>query len=257
MKKLLGICAMIICHSVLAADVFPGYAPRKFTPADPLEVDANIGGYPIWQGEKNWKLFALLPSNSTGTASPVPMGQARVFQTEDKKLISVMQVYANLSEGAASDWTDEPCKREDLLFKASLGGAFRDINCVTINHITGFLNNPGDSWATLYSLLKEEGVEVPPTVLRLTFTRYSSNLRRLVVTLTINPEVVGFQRETESWGRSPWHKTQAFKDPVKKQFIEALADWGTKFAKQMDVAFDKKADAFANIDSWRAIANPL
>ncbi len=255
MKKLLGICAMIVCHTVFAGDLFKGDEPRQFKPGDMLETDATLGGYALWNGEKQWRLFALLRSNSTGTAQSVPLGQARVFQTEDKKLISVMQVSGNLSEGFASDWTDEPCKREDLLFKASLGGAFRDVNCVTINHITGFLNNPSDSWATLYSLLKEEGVDVPSTVLRLTFTRYSNNLRRLVVTLTINPELAGFQRETEAWGRNPWHKTQAFKDPAKKQFIEALADWGTKFAKQMDVAFDKKADAFANIDTWRAIGN--
>ena len=253
MKELLCLC--ILCGSQLAfsADVFIGNQPRPFTVGDKLEIDATIGGYPIWQGENKWRMLAILRSDSTGTAASIPLGQLRVFQAEDKKLVSVLQVSGNLTGGSSSDWTDEPCKREDLLFKSSIGGKFQNVNCVTINHYTGFLSNPDASWATLYALLKEQDIEVPPTVLRFSFTRYSSNSRRLVVTLTINPELAGFSRETESWGRNAWHKSQAFNDPAKKKFIDALGVWALQFAKQMDVAFDKQKDAFSNINSWRSV----
>ena len=96
---------------------------------------------------------------------------------------------------------------------------------------------------------------MPPAVLHFVFTRYSDNGRRLVVALTINPELTGFKRETESWGRNPWNKSQSFKDPAKKKFIDDLGVWGVEFAKQMDVAFDKKKDAFSNIQSWRSVMN--
>jgi hypothetical protein len=63
---------------------------------------------------------------------------------------------------------------------------------------------------------------------------------------------MGFARETEaSWGKNPWNKTMSFKDPAKKQFIDALGVWALQIAKQMDAGLDKKMDAFSGISSWR------
>ncbi len=181
MKSLILICAVLASQAAVAADVFNGSQPRAFNLADKLEPDANIGGYPIWQGEKKWRLFDIIRRESTGGGDIVPLGDVRLFQTEGKVFIAVMTVSANLATGRASDWTDEPCKRDDLLFKASLGGKISNVNCVTINHITGYPGNPGGRGAELFSLMKEQGVETPPTVLQFTFTRYSSNLRSVVV----------------------------------------------------------------------------
>jgi hypothetical protein len=167
-----------------------------------------------------------------------------------------MLVSANLANDNSWDWTDEPCKQEDILFKSSIGGKFSNVNCVTINHISPYLNNPGGQSALAYALWKGQGVEVPKAVLQIAITRYSSNGRVLRVQLNINPEIAGFQPPTElDWGRSPWHFSQAFKDPAKKRFIDALSAWALLFAKQVDVAiaYDKKADAFALVPSWRTV----
>lgn len=253
MKKLLCICALWVGQVAVAADVFVDGQPQPFKFADPLELDATIGGYPIWQGEKKWRLFDVVRRNSGGSATSVPLGDVRVFQTEEKQFVAAMTVSANLAQASASDWTDEPCKREDLLFKASIGGKFKNVNCVTINHIVGYPGNPGGQGAKLFALFKEQGIDRPPTVLQIAFTRYSDNLRRLSFVLSINPELAGFPRETETvWSRNAWHKSQSFNDPEKKRFIDALGVWGLQFAKQMDVAFDKKGDAFASIPSWRS-----
>lgn len=254
MRRLLVIFAVFLSQAAAAADVFDGAQPRPFKLADQLELDATIGGYPIWQGEKKWRLFDIVRRSSSGGASPVPLGDVRLFQTEGKKFVAVMTVSANLATGSASDWNDEPCKRDDLLFKASLGGKFSNVNCVTLNHITNYPGNPSGAGAELFSLMKEQGVETPPTVLQFTFTRYSSNLRRLSVVLNINPELAGFARADEpQWGRSPWHRSQAFNDPKKKQLLGDLGEWAVQFAKQMDMAFEKKSDAFASVPSWRSV----
>lgn len=253
MKTLFLIWAILASQASFAADLFDGPQPRPFNLADKLEQDANIGGYPIWQGEKKWRLFDIVRRNSTGGAVSVPLGDVRLFQTEGKAFVAVMTVSANLASGSAADWTDEPCKRDDLLFKASIGGRFSNVNCATINHITNYPGNPSGRSAELFSLLKEQGVETPPTVLQLTFTRYSSNLRRLSVVLSINPELAGFRREVEpQWGRSPWHRSQALNDPEKKLLIENLGVWALQFAKQMDAAFEKKSEAFTSVPSWRS-----
>lgn len=254
MKKFLVICAVFLSQAAIAADVFDGAQPRPFKLADQLELDATIGSYPIWQGEKKWRLYDIVRRDSSGMASTVPLGDVKLFQTEGGKFVAAMTVSANLSTGSASDWNDEPCKREDLLFKASLGGKFSNVNCVTLNHITNYPGNPSGRGAELFTLIKQQSVEIPPTVLQFAFTRYASNLRRLSVTLSINPELAGFERASEiQWGRSPWHSSQALNEPKKKKFVEDLGVWALQFAKQMDMAFEKKSDAFTLVPSWRSV----
>lgn len=242
----------LVTQTSFAADVFDRYEPRNYSLADRLEADATIGGYPIWNGEGKWRLIEIKRHDSTGVAMSIPMGRVTLFQTENKQFVAAMDVIANLAQGTASDWTDEPCKREDLLFKSSLGGAFTNVNCVTINHLANYMRNPGGKIAEAIAEAKSQGVEIPPTVLLITATRYSSNNRWLQVKLVLNPEIDGFERASESWGLNPWHKSRYFKDPKKKAFIDNLGVWSVKFAKAMDQAFEKKTDAFSSISTWRA-----
>jgi hypothetical protein len=254
MKILLCICVLLMNQASNAADVFDGSKPMPFMVGDRLANGLTIGGYPIWKGEGKWRIFDLSTANAGGGAMPVPLGTLSVFQTEEKKFVALMRVTANLAQASASDWTDSPCKRDDMLFKASIGGPFNNVNCITINHITGYPGNPGGRNAELYALLKEQAVEIPPTVIQIVFTRYTNNLRRLVVVLYVNPELAGFPRDNETqWGRNSWHKSQATNDPGKTRFIEALSKWSVQFGKQMNIAFDKKAEAFTAVESWRTV----
>jgi hypothetical protein len=240
----------LISFSSIAGELFPDSKGRPYTIADTVEENLTIGGYPIWPGEKKWRILQIVDESSTGVI--VPMGRAVFFQTENKKMVHAMQVNANLQQKASSDWTDEPCKREDFLFKASLGGKFSRINCVSINHIVGYPGNVSGKDAEAFAFFKAEGVDIPPTVIRVTFTRYDNNMRRYVVTLNINPEIVGFPRENEIvWGQNPWHKSQSYGNSDKKRFIDALSVWSVEFAKQMDGAFNKEKSSLAQIQSWR------
>jgi len=163
-----------------------------------------------------------------------------------------MEIYSNLTTGEGAYWTDEPCKRNDMLFKKQFASG-REDNCVTINHITHFMANPEGKAIELYAMFKEQGIELPPTVLQIKLTRNGTSSRKLEYAIYVNPEIVGFASETEyNWSRSPWNKTMAFNDPAKKQFIDALTAWALTFAKQMDDGLKQKQDAFANIPSWRA-----
>ena len=254
MKFVLSLCIFAIAQLAHATELFPSSAPRTFSLGEQLENDATIGSYPIWQGERKWRVYDLATRSSGGSAMPVPLADARFFQTEGGKLVAIMSVSANLAQANADDWVDDPCKRDDLLFKLSSGRSFKNVNCVTINHITGFPGNPNGAAANLYALLKENSIDIPPTVIQLVFTRYASNLRRLSVTLFVNPELVGIPRAAEvQWGRNPWHKSQSANDPDKTRFVDGLSAWAKQFAKQMDLAFDKNPDAFTAIPSWRAI----
>jgi hypothetical protein len=237
---------------ICAAELFPSNNPRHFTLAEKLETDATIGGYPIWQGEGKWRIVDLIRTDSTGSAASIPLGTARFFQSEGKQWIAAMEVKSNLQSGSGY-WLGEPCKREDMLFKLQLAGG-REDNCVTINHITRYMNNPGGKAAELYALLKEQGVDLPPTVLQVQLTRNGLSQRTLYYSIWINPELAGFARESEpEWGRNPWNKTMSFSDSAKKQYIDALSAWATTFVKQMDDGLRQKPDAFVRIPSWRSV----
>ena len=255
MRKVIWIFTLFLCHAATAADLFDNAKPRPFKLADPLEMDATIGGYPIWQGEGKWRLFNVVRRDSTGDSPTIPLGDVGVFQTEDKKFVAVMRVTSNLSGGTLK-WQGEPCKRDDMLYKANIGKSIWQDNCVTINHIANYGHNPGGKDAELYALFVEQGISPPPTVLQIMFTRNGTSANTLLTTLLINPEILGFSRETEvNWGRNPWNKTMSRNDPAKKQFIDALGAWALQFAKQMDDALDKKADAFASVPSWRTVVS--
>jgi hypothetical protein len=216
MKSFLCCIAFLCCQSVTAGNLFSGTKPSQFELAEPLSKGAMVGRYPIWQGENKWQIFEISARDSAGGSS-VTLGDVRVFQAENKKLFATMLTSGNLTNSSMTDWLDEPCKRDDLLFKASIGGKFSNINCITINHFTRYLSNPSGQSAKLYAYWKDQGVDIPPTVLNISVTRYGSSGRLLVVQLNINPELFGFPRDAEpEWGRSSWHISQSANDPKKE-----------------------------------------
>jgi hypothetical protein len=254
MKKFFIIFILFGVSFVYGADVFNRAQPRSFSMADPLQPDATIGGYPIWQNEKKWRIWNIARRDSGGSAQTVPLGDLHLFQTDGGKFVATMSITVNLAQGGAVGWSDEPCKREDVLFKASFGSDFWNENCVSINHITGFPGNPSGRGAELNTLFRESGVDIPPTVIRLTFSRTGPNLRMYRIVLNINPELAGIARESEvNWGRNSWHKSAYSSDPAKKLFIDALIRWSTDFSKQVELAYQKKENAFNSTQPWRTI----
>lgn len=250
MKRIIWAFAIFCSQAAFAADLFSGQQPRPFKLAEPLEADATIGGYPVWKGDGQWRIIDIVRRDSSNNR--VAIGDVALFQTKNKKLVSVMTVSASLG-GDSVRWLGEPCKRDDMLFKADLGRSIWEDNCVTLNHHTNYVNNPSGKSAELYAQFKEQGIETPPTVLVLTFTRNGTNGNFVNISLRINPEAFGLAREPEiNWGRNPWNKTMSFNDPAKKRFIDALSAWGLNFAKQMDAALAQKPDAFSTIASLEA-----
>lgn len=253
MNRLIAILAVFLCQAASASDMFSNFQPRAFELADPLEAGATVGGYPIWGGEGKWRVFNVARRDSTGGSTQIPLGDVGLFQTEGKNVVALMTISANLSQGNLR-WMGEPCKRDDMLYKANLGKSVWEDNCVTINHISNYASNPSGRDAELLALFIGQGISSPPTILEVKFTRNGTSGNTLTTRLIINPEVLGFARETEvNWARNPWNKLYSFNDPAKKQFIDALGIWALQFAKQMDDALKQKPDAFALIPSWRSL----
>lgn len=157
------------------------------------------------------------------------MGLAAFADAPKNRLLAIVNMQANLAQaGSAGDWTDEPCKGNDFLWKKSVGRAFSDINCATITHATKFLPDY-------------------PTVVRIQFTRYSSLARRLSYIVSVNPAFFGIENDPEpDWKTNSWNKEHLQKDPKKVEFVTRLEEWAETVLGRMDDAFSKKSDAFAD-----------
>jgi hypothetical protein len=258
MKILVVVLSCILMMSNVAAQdmfakksIFSQYEPivEKKQVAN---IKETIGEYPQLQiGEEMRVVYAKV---STATGAPIPLGRVTLFSERGKKLLYTVDTTVNLQQGASSDWTDTPCKREDFLWKRSIGGKFQDMNCVSINHFVNYFVNPTGDFQQIAVWAKDEGIEIPPTIIRATFTRYSSGGKRLVYVVDVNPEQYGIERDaTIPWGSNGWHKEFIKRDPKKIEFIEKLKVWATDVQERMDDAFKKNTKAFAgmkNLDEY-------
>jgi hypothetical protein len=242
--------SMLISSEVLAQDLF--YKKGVFSQFE-SQVEKNqiindrntIGEYPIVKtGEEMRAVFSKV-NYSTGVS--VPLGRVAMFSQKDKKLLFAVDVTANLSQASSSDWVDEPCKREDFIWKRSTGKSIKDVNCVSINHIVNYFVNPTGAFQQILVWSKDEGIEIPPTIIRVTFTRYAPDMRRLVHTVDINPEQYGLSRDpTLPWGSNGWHKNFINRDQKRFDFIENVKKWAIDIQDRMDAAFKKDANAFVD-----------
>jgi len=233
-------------------DLFNGTEPISFTFMQNVQATQNIGGYPILNLGNELALIHLGTTFSTGTASGIPLGNAYLADVRGGKFFGAVTIRANLSIfGNARDWTDEPCKSENYLWKKSTGGPFRNINCVSINYIVRYFVSPTGAFQQYLILFRDKGIELPPTIVRTIFTRFSDRGRRLIYEVDINPEVFGIERDTESiWGSNSWHKTFIQKDVKKVEFVSNLSKWAEEVQSRMDKAFDKESDAFARMPEF-------
>jgi hypothetical protein len=201
----------------------------------------------------------LKTSYSTGSDSRLPLGRLNAVDIRDNKFFAAIDMQVNLEQsGSIGDWTGEPCKREDYLWKKSIGGKFKNINCATINHIVTYFTTPTGEFQQLLVKFRELSVDTPPpTIVRVVFTRYGSGGRMLTYSVDINPETFGIDRDIERlWGANSWHKSFVQKDPKKVQFVANLSKWAEEVQNRMDTAFDKKSDAFVGMPEFSSYFKP-
>ena len=228
--------------------MFANYEPVVTQKLQKILPTNTVGEYPILTIGDDWQYLLSKVSYSTGNS--VPLGRLIAFVASDKKHVATLDMTANLQEGGGSDWTDEPCKQDDFLWKRSAGGHFSNANCASINHVVNYFVNPTGEFQQLSVLIRDQGISPPPTILRVTFTRYSSAGRRLVYMVEINPDNYGIARGMATqWGGSEWHKAFIQRDPAKVEFVARLSKWAEAVQDRMDNAFLKKADSFAGLAS--------
>jgi hypothetical protein len=163
-----------------------------------------------------------------------------LYKREGPQVQVVLNARANL--GNKSRWVDEPCKREDVLYRLDRAQTHDwAADCFTVNHQLGLLTNPGGIWVGVNDRMKADGVDLPlQLVVVATFARiYHSE--RMTAVYYINPLAFGHAADRgANWAASPWNKVRIDKDPSKAAFVNAIAQWGTQAVPLMGEAFEGK-----------------
>jgi len=231
-----------------AQDIFVRSEPVKIERMQKLLPSQHLSDYPILPIGGTWH-YQLSKSYETHKGGVI-FGRLAVIDIRDKKMFAGLDMTGNLNNPRLSDWIDEPCKREDFLWKRNIGGKFKNINCASINHWVDFTKNVTGDFQQLLVYQKDIGTEIPPTIVKVTFTRYGENGKWLSYDVAINPESFGVARdETSPWGSNSWHKAFIERDAKKVQFLNNLIKWTEAVQDRMENAYSKKSDAFVGLKS--------
>ena len=216
-------------------DLFTRTDPVNYTKYQKVSPGQTVGGYPILNLGSPLVIMDLksAPVGGMEGESPLSVGLAALADARENRLFAAVWVEANLSEnGRLADWTDEPCRADDFLWKRSTGGAFNNINCVTISPLLHF--------APDY-----------PTVIGVKFTRYTTSGRRLSYIVGVNPEFFNIARDAESDPKlNSWNKERYGSDSAKVRFLAGLEKWATDVQDRMDKALGKDPEAFSDMASF-------
>ncbi|HZS66354.1 MAG TPA: hypothetical protein VFA72_04525 [Burkholderiales bacterium] len=136
-----------------------------------------------------------------------------------------------------SKWEDEPCNREDTLFRLDLSqNRGYQQNCLQVNHITNiYTRQPPGIYGDAYVWLQRRGARLPvEVVIQATVTRIEVG-ERLSVTHRFNPAAFGCNLgRNPSWATSAWHPSVIGKDAERQQFVASVVEWGKALQGQID-----------------------
>ena len=157
---------------------------------------------------------------------PTPrIGHVILVQIRPPRLIAAVHARAVLRpESHRFNWSGEPCKREDALYRADLTGSHgEDENCLLVDHHTLNLGPQAQGiWKDAAAWLTAQKVQVPvPVVITAHVTRFQQS-RLIAASYSFNPRMYGCNAPvSRSWADSPWHKKTIGEDPQRVRFVES------------------------------------
>jgi hypothetical protein len=190
-----------------------------------------------------------------GARQPHRMIDVVLGQIVDHKLRAAVAARTVLAWGGGRrEWVDEPCKREDTLFRLDRVPFMKRSyaqNCLMVNHV---VNDLGQSATGLYAKfaawVKDQGGATPiATVIDARVTRIEIG-EFLVARYVFNPEAYGCDSESAgSWTTSAWHKTRIGKDAEKSRFVNGVIEFGKAMQVRLNEAFEGRAQQAALLAS--------
>jgi hypothetical protein len=123
---------------------------------------------------------------------------------------------------------DDPCKRTDTLHRNAYDSGGSVVNCLLVNHLTGYMRAPTGFYADFRDWLEKEKIETPKTVLAATFTQNLPS-RFLIVTITVNPALRGLDSDEGNWTASPFNRRRIGADAARTAYVKEFVAWSEAY----------------------------
>lgn len=235
MKTLGFLAATFFAISVTTAgagDLFPKGKAQQIGQFSELPKDTTIGGYPLYEGGRNWRLIKHAVSFNNMS---VRIGQAHMISPLENDYFAEM--YTTVSMGGGEDesgyFSADMCSlKTPHLFMLNKAKAQND-NCLVIDPLVAKI----DGKDTLTLLVKVRNSQ--------------SSWRLYDLSLLLSMEKLGFSNGTPS----DWSESAVANDPKKKAFLLKAIAWGTQLQDAVNsaMAFSKPQDVFAKVPTIQAL----
>jgi hypothetical protein len=193
---------------------------------------------PLPEGEFRLAAVNLRDANLGAKMVDVILGQM-----VDHRLRTAVAATTVLKWGTGQGWTDEPCKREDTLFRLDRVPFMKRSyaqNCLTVSHLVNtFSQAAGGVYVPFVAWIKDQGGSTPiSTIIDVRVTRIE--LREyLSVRYFLNPEAFGCESApADSLTTSEWHKTRIDKDAEKSRFVHGVIEFSKSMQVRVNESFE-------------------
>ncbi len=206
------IAAALIWQPAFSEDLFDDNSSHDFKSVSFLSNDSTIGGYPIYQGGRTWKV-----RSGKSTLNNVNWRLAHVNLTSsiNDDYFAEMYLMVNIDERRGS-YTANPCSGSHLV-AVNKGGGVND-NCLTIDPYSATVG--GKSITTLQIKIRNS----------------QTSARLYDFNLLLNVTHLGFP-DTSTYD---WAEDSIKRDSSKTKLIEKIISWAKRLQDGVDKAIDYK-----------------
>ena len=225
-------------------------------------VDLNF------QGQKYSENFIVVNSGTTYANIPLPKGEWTAVRGNERTtsgprgakmreliLSDIANSQLNMSifvtvrvNSSRFQWSDEPCKGSDFIYKNDFGTTLFDQRCLTIKLDTYLQNVNSDVQQISRDFYVKNGLKIQYITLQVTMTQFTSSGKFLKVQFYIFPGNYGFENPTTSViVTHPWYVSNYINDPEKVKFIQQLATWANNYSDILYNGFQEEKQQKAEV----------
>lgn len=220
-KLLILITFLFIANSAHSEDLFDNNLARDYKSTSTIKADSTIGGYPIFQGGRVWR---VLSGKTTSNNINLKLANIQLISPIANEYFAEIHLMVNL-ENHSSYYTSDVCNGSHL-YKLNKGGGQYD-NCLTINPYMARIR--GNNVNTL----------------RINVRNSQQGARIYDLNLLLSLSQLGFPR-TEI---QDWTENVVSQDIEKKKLLGKVTDWAKKLQDGVNKAieYSKPLNAFSEV----------
>jgi hypothetical protein len=205
---------------------------RQIAMNDPIVATDTVGGFAIYQGDKEWKFEQGKSTLSTGGSQTnnVPVATVVINRFVNGEMFQRLVVNSTIGSTGGSGWSGSPCSVDHLVIRNKLRG--REDHCMTIDPQSVVLGTQGVTFLSV----------------RVT---HSAGGRYHAQNLMINPNFLG----SRGTGVGDWTEGALSVTPNRKALLDRLTAWAEKYFDASSKAFDyaQPQDAYTSLPSLQMV----